>query len=248
MNAVAKTDETRGAAVVQMNDDAALQRILDAARDPAVDVDKYERLLAMYERTKAAAKAEAYSRAMNAAQVGMSQISRDQTNSQTKSKYATFAALDLAMRPIYTKHGFSLSFDTDDAPEGYVRVVCLVEHIDGGEKRPHIDIPADGKGAKGNDVMTKTHATMSAITYGRRALLKMIFNIAETDDDGNSAGGAVITEEQVTRLQTLIAEVDADLPKFLAFLKVERLEELPAKSFGTAVHALEEWAKRAGKK
>jgi len=248
MTALAKTDEARGAAVVQMNDDAALQRILDAARDPAVDVDKYERLMAMYERTKAAAKAEAYSRAMNAAQVGMTQISRDATNKQTSSKYATFAALDRDMRPIYTKHGFSLSFDTGDAPEGCVRVVCLVEHIGGGEKRPHIDIPADGKGAKGNDVMTKTHATMSAVTYGRRALLKMIFNIAETDDDGNNAAGGTISEEQIQQLRQLIIDVDADLPKFLAYLKVERLDELPAKNFDRAVQALERWAREAGKK
>jgi len=247
MTALAKTDETRGA-VVQMNDGSALQRILDAARDPAVDVDKYERLMAMYERTEARAQAQAFADAMNHAQTGMSQISRDATNSQTKSKYATFAALDRDMRPIYTKHGFSLSFDTGDAPEGFVRIVCRVKHVGGAEDRHHIDIPADGKGAKGNDVMTKTHATMSAVTYGRRALLKMIFNIAETDDDGNSASGGTITEEQVARLQQLIMDVDADLPKFLAYLKVERLEDLPAKSFGTAVHALEEWAKKAGKK
>ena len=44
------------------------------------------------------------------------------------------------------------------------------------------------KGAKGGDVMTKTHAAGSALTYGQRYLLKMIFNIAiGSDDDGNAA-------------------------------------------------------------
>jgi hypothetical protein len=50
-------------------------------------------------------------------------------------------------------------------------------------------MPADGKGAKGGDVMTRTHATGSALSYGMRYLLKMIFNVAvgEDDDDGNDA-------------------------------------------------------------
>jgi hypothetical protein len=48
-------------------------------------------------------------------------------------------------------------------------------------------MPSDGKGAKGGDVMTKTHATGAAESYGMRYLLKMIFNIAigEEDNDGN---------------------------------------------------------------
>jgi hypothetical protein len=53
-------------------------------------------------------------------------------------------------------------------------------------------MPADGKGAKGGDVMTKTHAIGAAVTYGKRYLLGMIFNIAvggDVDDDGNSNGG-----------------------------------------------------------
>jgi hypothetical protein len=49
-------------------------------------------------------------------------------------------------------------------------------------------MPADGKGAKGGDVMTRTHAAGSAFSYGQRYLLKLIFNIATgEDDDGNAA-------------------------------------------------------------
>jgi hypothetical protein len=57
-------------------------------------------------------------------------------------------------------------------------------------------MPADGKGARGNDVMTKTHATGAAITYGKRYLLGMIFNLAVTrDDDGNGAGNGDWVDE-----------------------------------------------------
>jgi len=52
-------------------------------------------------------------------------------------------------------------------------------------------MPADGKGPQGAAVMSKTHATGSALTYAQRYLLKLIFNLAigDDDDDGNSAAG-----------------------------------------------------------
>ncbi|MCC6887242.1 MAG: ERF family protein [Hyphomicrobiales bacterium] len=94
------------------------------------------------------------------------------------------------MRPIYTKHGFNLSYNTDLAKQkNHISVICRVGHRCGAFRIYEIEMPADGKGAKGGDAMTKTHATGSAVTYGKRYLLGMIFNIAigEPDDDGNAA-------------------------------------------------------------
>jgi len=67
-----------------------------------------------------------------------------------------------------------------------------LSHASGHTRTYSCDMPADGKGAKGNDVMTKTHAAGSAMSYGQRYLLKLIFNVAigEQDDDGNGAGAA----------------------------------------------------------
>jgi hypothetical protein len=248
MSALAKTDEARGA-VVQMNDGSALQRILDAARDPAVDVDKYERLMAMYERTEARFMAQQFAVAMSDAQAEMRMVSQDAANPQTRSRYASYAALDKAMRPIYTRHGFSLSFNTaEGAPDLHVRVVCQVKHRDGGSEAHHIDIPADGKGAKGNDVMTKTHATMSAVTYGRRALLKMIFNIAEgkeEDDDGNRAGsagpyddGELCSKEDADRIVALAEEIGAPLDRVLGYVGAASASVLTKVQYAKALHAL----------
>jgi hypothetical protein len=158
--------------------------------DPNASVEKIERLMALWERTEAR-KAEAeFNTAMSAAQRDMRPVAADSYNPSTKSRYASYEALDRALRPIYTANGFGLSFSTGDTPlDLHVRVQCLVTHT-GGHSRPyHIDMPADGKGAKGGDVMTKTHATGSAVSYGMRYLLKMIFNVAvgEDDDDGNRA-------------------------------------------------------------
>ena len=162
------------------------------ARDPNASVEKIERLMALWERGEARKAEAAFNAAMTLAQRAMRPVAADADNPQTCSKYASYAQLDRALRPIYTDHGFGLSFDTaDGAADQWVRVVCYVTHSDGHSRTYRADMPADGKGAKGGDVMTKTHAVGAAMSYGMRYLLKMIFNVAvgEDDDDGNSNGG-----------------------------------------------------------
>lgn len=166
-----------------------IQRLAD---NPSVEaLETLERIIKLQERMDAQRAKMAFDAAMSAAQSEMRRVGRDGNNPQTHSRYATYAAIDRALRPTYTKHGFGLSFNTgSDAPPDHVRVLCEVTHRDGFAKSYHIDMPADGKGAKGGDVMTRTHAAGSAVSYGMRYLLKMIFNVAvgEDDDDGNRAG------------------------------------------------------------
>jgi hypothetical protein len=107
-----------------------------AARDPEVDVEKLERLMALYERVEAKNAERAFNDSMNAAQAEMRPISADAENPQTHSRYATFAKLDKALRPIYLRHGFSLSYDEGDSPKAeHVRVLCYCSH-NGGTRAP----------------------------------------------------------------------------------------------------------------
>ena len=173
----------------------AIAKIIEMARDTSLPLDRLEKVLQMQQQMEARKDERAFNEAMARAQAEMRTVALDSSNPQTRSRYASYAALDRDIRPHYTRHGFALSFNTGDgAPENCIRILCDVS-CGGHSRRYHIDMPADGKGAKGGDVMTKTHATGSAISYGQRYLLKMIFNVStgEADDDGNSAGGAVIT-------------------------------------------------------
>jgi hypothetical protein len=170
---------------------AFVQMIERVARDSSIDIDRLDRLLAMRERENARRAEQAFNEALSLAQTEMQPVGVDSDNPQTRSRFASYAALDRAVRPIYTKYGFGLSFNTADVAPGpeQVRIICAVSH--GGYTRSyHIDMPVDGKGARGGDVMTKTHAMGSGISYGMRYLLRMIFNLAiDQDDDGNAAGG-----------------------------------------------------------
>ena len=150
-------------------------------------IDVIERLAALEEKFQARGAEVQFNEAMSKAQTDMKRVAPDLDNPQTHSRYASYAALDKVLRPIYSRHGFSLSFDTDDCPKpDAVRVVCYLS-LGAHTRKYKVDMPADGKGAKGGDVMTKTHATGAAMTYGMRYLLKFMFNVAigAEDADGN---------------------------------------------------------------
>lgn len=233
--------------VVISNAAPVLEIISRAASDPSVDIDKLERLMEMHERILLRDAEVAFNRAMTSSQTTMKRIAADANNPQTRSKYASYGRLDQVLRPIYTEHGFSLSFNTgDSATDGYVRVTCDVAHCDGYSKHFKIDMPADGKGAKGGDVMTKTHATGAAMSYGMRYLLKMIFNVAvgEDDNDGNEVV-AVITASQAADLMAKIEEVGADQAKFLKYYGAETLESFPANKLKAAHAGLEKKGRAA---
>lgn len=171
------------------------------ARDPQASVEKIERLMALWERSQARQAELLFNAAMSSAQSKMRRVGRDSENLQTHSRYASYEALDRVLRPIYTEYQFGLSFDTGDPPTPeLVRVLCYVTHAAGHKRTYRVDIPADGKGAKGGDVMTKTHAFGSGLSYGMRYLLRMIFNVAvgEGDDDGNAAGQQRTDDETVS--------------------------------------------------
>lgn len=169
--------------------DPLLSLIERASKDPTVDIDKMERLIAMHDRVKASGAQAEYDMAMSKAQSEMKTIKTNKSNSHTSSKYASYEAMDKAIRPIYAKHGFAMSFNTGDTPNAAeVRVLCTVSHRNGHRQEYRLDVPADGKGPKGDNVMTKTHATGSAISYGKRYLAGMVWNLSVgDDDDGNSA-------------------------------------------------------------
>lgn len=229
MNAVVESTET-------------LSVIERAALNPAIDVEKLERLLAMQERILSRNAETAFNAAMKAAQEAMPKIHRDARNTSTDSLYATLESVNRIVVPIYTKQGFALSFGTADCPTpGRVRIVCDVAHEQGHSKRYQADIPEDATGLKGNPNKTPTHAYGSSMSYGRRYLTLLIFNVCLTneDDDGNAAGG-MITEDQVAALEAEIIRLGANRAAFIAYMCIEDLNQILACNFEKAMARLHE--------
>lgn len=201
-NAIQEVD-TRSQ-VVQISDSATLMTaIARAAADPNVDVEKMERLFAMHERMASRQAEQDYADAMVKAQREMPTIGKDRHNTQTNSWYSTLDKINQQIAPIYTANGFSLSFDTQDSTlPDHVRVVCRVLHRDGCTKEYHYDTPMDSAGIAGKINKTPTHARGSAITYGRRYLTLMIFNLATGEDDDGVAAGSKLDSQALDWIDT----------------------------------------------
>jgi hypothetical protein len=207
--------------IVPIETPRLLSALTEAATNPNVDVVKLDALLSMHERMQAKQAEQAFADAMNRAQSEMTRISADAFNTSTRSNYVTYGKLDAVLRPIYVKHGFSLSFDTlESEAAGLVRVACYVSHIGGHTRTYRADVPSDGKGAKGGDVMTKTHAFGSGTSYGMRYLLRMIFNVAvgEEDDDGNGGQGEKGADTKAVEMLRRVMDHNAALRDWMPFV------------------------------
>lgn len=238
------------AAVVEAPTEATsiLAVIERAARSADVDVEKMERLFALQERFLAKQAEAEFNAAMSRVQAAVGRVAANKRNDQTKSRYADYAAIDRVCRPIYVNEGFSVSFGTEESTKAEcIRVLAYVSHRAGHTRTYHVDMPADGKGAKGGDVMTKTHATGSATAYGMRYLLKMIWNIAigDDDNDGNGSGADSIGPGQAADIEALITEVGANRAMFLRFMQVDRIEDISLSQYRKAIAALEAKRNRA---
>lgn len=241
MTQVQKIDNpSQEVAPVQDMGAGLLDVIARAVRDPRVDIDKMERLFQLQERVQARAAEDAFNIAMAAAQAEMRPVSADADNPQTKSRYASYAQLDRALRPIYTANGFALSFDEGESPKPeHVRVICYVSHVGGHTRTYHRDMPADGKGAKGGDVMTKTHAAGAAGSYGARYLLKGIFNVAvgEDDNDGNDPV-EYIDDRQIQTIQDMLSEHSLDTGKFCKYMRVPNVPAILVTDYRNAIASI----------
>ena len=216
---------------------ATILSIIDrAARDESVDIDKMERLLAMQERVIEREAKKDFDDAMRAAQQEIPQIYRSSVNSHTKSRYATLEAINEAINPVITEHGFSMTFGTDESPlENHYRVTCDVSHNGGYSRSYHADVPSDTAGAKGTANKSATQGFGSTMSYGRRYLTLLIFNVALTneDNDGNRQS-EFITQEQQAYLANLAKEVGANVEAFFGIGGISSWAEMPAKEFKSA--------------
>lgn len=221
---------------------ASMMAVIErAASNPETDVAKMERLYAMYQDMQKQRSEALYNRAMTECQQEIPAIKRNKRNTQTNSNYADLEKINDVLVPIYTKHGFGLSFGTETSPhENCVRVVCDVSHAGGFTKRYYYDAPLDLTGIKGTQNKTNLQASGSSMNYARRYLTMMIFNVATTDDDdGNQTD--VVNDEQLADLRALIDELNipqARLDKMLKWAGCDSLERFPASKFAEACKSL----------
>ena len=197
-----------------------LNFVARAMADPTVDANKLEMLLRMQREIVADDAKLQFARAMSAAQGEMLPVTRDAANDQTRSKYARLETIDAAIRPIYTRYGFCLEFNSEAIDGPNERIVCEVCHTAGHSKKFQLEAAPDTAGPQGKANKTPLHGLGSTVSYLRRYLVAMIFNVvlANDDNDGNRQQRVTdsrITDAQAEELWDLMTRTETREGKFL---------------------------------
>jgi hypothetical protein len=217
--------------------------MLQVAMEKGADLDRLQQLMDLQERWEANESRKAFVAAMARFKAEPPTVLKSKEVSfgggkvTTAYKHATLDQVCAAIVPALSAVGISHRWEVEQSPN-LVTVTCVLTHIQGHSERVQMIGPTDTSGSK-----NAIQAVGSTVTYLQRYTLLSATGIAaaDTDDDGRGAGKpvATITEDQAADLRAMAEDVGADLPKFLAWLGVESLSDLPADKYRKAVAALE---------
>ena len=151
---------------------ALLGLIERAAADPAVDLDRMERMYAMYERAAARSAKSAYLDALMAAKAALPRVIKageaSYEDKATKEKkkafsYARWEQVVGQIEPVLAAHSLMLTFTTEQQTGDRVAITGILSHRDGHSERAQMALGCDASGGKNN-----AQGWGSAISYGKR--------------------------------------------------------------------------------
>jgi hypothetical protein len=169
--------------IATINDSAALMAVIArAAADPACDLDKMERLMAMHERATAKQAEAQFAADLAEMQAELPSIG-ERGDAAGRYTFALWEDINTAIKPFLRKYGFSLSFRTDFTSG--ITVMGVLQHRSGHKETTSITLPADPSGNK-----NAVQAVASSVSYGKRYTAGALLNLTShgEDDDAYAAG------------------------------------------------------------
>lgn len=219
---------------------AALISLIERlATDPNVDVERVERMYAMYERAAARNARAAYDEALAQMQHELPTIAKKgaiKHGDKLIAKYALWEDIVPAVMPVLGQHGFSLTFRiTGD--DRTMTITGILAHREGHREETTITLPHD-TGPGRNAVQARGSSTSYGKRYVAGALLNLV-SAEERDDDGNAAQApATVTPEQIAKIEAELKKTGGNVDKFCAHYKVETIADLPAAKYAGALAAI----------
>lgn len=201
-----------------------------AVHDPQIDVTKLQALLDMQKQVVADEAKRVFQVALHSAQREMPRVSKLGTIDTGKGimKFARWQDVDTVLRPVMERHGFALSFTSAPREGGGAMVKATLQHLLGHEMTAEMSLPLDTGPGRNN-----LQALGSTLSYGKRYLAEMLFNIVRADEDNDGAGhtGAFyLTDAEIGELNGLMKETKTDPKRFEAFVGMP-LDKVEGKRF-----------------
>ena len=164
----------------------------------------------------------------------------DRNGVQRVRKFADLEDIARAVDPVLAKHGLSYSWGETKVEAGLMSVPCIVAHDGGHSISGSFPVPVDSKAG-----CSDAQKYGIAHTYARRYSLVSVLGLTSVDEDNDGAdengraSGEKISPEQYGDLTELLSELPVtELPKFLAYMRVKALGDIPASEFKRAIDAL----------
>ncbi|WP_078674267.1 ERF family protein, partial [Bartonella elizabethae] len=218
------------------NQTTAMDRILNRALENDVDLNRLERLLELRDKEIERQERQNFVRDLCAAQKEYKTIHKNETNTHTKSKYATLDKYIDAIKEPLEKHHFVLFSRIKEQNSSGITVEMTLRHTTGNEISTQGTFPIDGQGSKNS-----TQSVGSTITYARRYLLGMLLNVASKEDDND--GNKPIEKDcpqHINELKNLIEQTGAEEARILKYAQVESLEDIPDEKAQIVIRILQE--------
>jgi len=233
------TQENTALAPQQSTERAMIQRIADMAADPACDPDKMEKLLNVQITLMDRQAKIDFDQALSDVQREMPRITaRGEIKNkagEVTSRYMKYEDIDLVIRPLLQKFGFSLVHDAKEE-NGKMLVTTILKHRGGHQESVSSPLPFD----QTNALKSALQAAASTESFGkRRNVCKMLNIVAEGDDDDGAGTNAMkIDDAQAKEIKDALRESGADVKRFLDYMKADCVENIAMKDYGKACVAL----------
>jgi hypothetical protein len=231
--------------------DPILLMIANAARDPLVDIEKFERLMALRERVSQADARRAFYAALARAKGEFGPIIKRREvdyehksgDGRTNYRYEELADVGAAVDPILSKHGLSYRHKSSQEGGSKIRVTCILSHEDGYSEENSLEGVEDKSGMK-----NPNQAIASTVTYLQRYTLKEALGIgAARDDDGlgGSPADPVIEPDDVAYVEQLVRDTNSNPVVFLETIGAPAIAEMRVSQYKRAIALLNEKKRRA---
>lgn len=213
-------------------------QMLQYALENGFDLDRVDRLMELERQWKGDKAREAFNIALAEFKKTPVRVVKDRKNKQYNNDYASIGAqvntVSLALAP----HGLSTDWEIEQT-DNRITVTCVLTHTLGHSKRVTLSGPPDTSGSKNALQQIKSTLTYLEIATHQAVTGIVAIDAANADDDGNGAGLATLSAEQIEQLESLIKEVGANKTQFLKWAKVDSLDQILAKNHKFAVETLE---------
>jgi hypothetical protein len=203
------------------------------ARD---QVEVMKELLAMKRAEEDREARRAYFKALHDAQAKIA-VTKDGSivvKNEVRSRYATLEQLDIVLRPLMDEHGFAFDMTELGIKDGMREFGGTLKHLQGHEETKCVNLPLDK-----SDFRSGVQSEGSTISYARRQLYKLHFNIVERERGESPENVETIDAEQVKDLETVIADVGANKKLFLEYFRIEKVADLKKADLRRAIDLLE---------